>query len=130
MNVTKTLPSGAKLEFHQAPWKDARKLCQALASEALILKMNLSTEIDINFFKDLVCTAIHSEKIEAAIWVCMQRALYNGLKVTEDTFEPEEARQDYYPACIEIAQENAGPFMKGLYAPYAEKLKGLIKALP
>lgn len=124
-----TLPSGAKLEVQVAPFTLSKSLYMAVAEEAKALKLDPGAEVDVNFFKDIFCTGIASKKIEMALAECMKRATYNGLKITDDTWEPLEARQDYLPACFEVAQENIKPFMKSLYAQFAESLTAMKKAL-
>lgn len=110
------MPSGAKLAITVSPFAVSRSLYQAILEELKLTKLNPSDEIDINLFKDLMCIGFSSKKIEACIWECMKRVTYNGVKVTLETFEPLEAREDYFAACIEVIKENAMPFMKSLYA--------------
>lgn len=117
------LPSGAELSIDVAPFADARALYQACLEEGKILRLDPTAEVDANLFKDLLCTALSSKKIEAAITKCMERALYNKLKITNDTWEPVEARDDYMTACLEVAKENILPFTKSLYAQYAGLLE-------
>ncbi len=115
------LPSGAKLEITLAPFADAHALQKAMAKELINIKLTGSTDIgDTNLIKDVICSAIASDKIENAINVCMKRCTYNGVKITPDTFEPEEARGDYYQVCSEVAQENILPFTKSLYAQFGD----------
>jgi hypothetical protein len=108
------LPSGAELRITLAPFSDANALLQVALEELKNLKMAYSTEIDTNFIKDIICAGLSSKKFEAALWKCMERALYNNLKITEQTFEPAEARQDYFMVCFEVAKENIVPFTKTL----------------
>jgi hypothetical protein len=108
------LPSGAELTISKTPFAVSKSLYQAILEEAKTSKIDAATEIDINLYKDLICTAFTSNKIEMCLWGCMKRALYNGEKITESTFEPDEARQDYYPVCIEVAKHNITPFLRGL----------------
>ena len=120
------LPSKAELKITLAPFKDAKELYQAVLDEAKVLKLDPNAEIDVNLMKDLVCTALSSKKIEAALWKCMARATYNDLKITEETFEPEAARDDFMMVCWEVAQANILPFVKSLsavYAPIFQKAK-------
>ena len=98
-----------------------------VASEIKGTKISLQEQLDVNFFKDLFCMAISSPAIEAALWTCMNRCTYNGIKITEDLFEPVEARQDYIPVCFEVARVNIHPFMKSLYAQYQDTFKELVK---
>jgi hypothetical protein len=108
MILEKKLPSGAILKFNIAPFAEGKALYQAVLEEFRGLKL----------FKDLFCVALSSSKIEAALNKCIERALYNDLKIGKDTFEDVEARQDYIPLCFEIAKENIAPFAKSLYAEY------------
>lgn len=108
------LPSGAELRITLAPFSDSKALYQAFLEEIKGLKVESSTEIDTNFIKDIFCVGLASKKLEVALWKCMERALYNNLKITEATFEPVEARQDYMLVCFEVAKENIAPFTKTL----------------
>lgn len=124
-----TLPSGAKLDLHPAPFTEARDLYQALMEELKSLKLDPGAEVDVNFYKDLVCTGLSSKKVEAALLKCMARSLYNGLRITDATFEPVQAREDYIPVCVEIVTENITPFMKSLFASFQDVLKTVQSAL-
>lgn len=120
------LPSGAKLGIALSTFSTSKELSKALLSELKVLKIDGSLELDYNFVKDILCTAIESDKIEQAILKCAERATYNGSRIDEDTFEPEEARQDYIPFLKEVAMLNIAPFMKNLSA----ELKQFIAIVP
>lgn len=125
-----TLPSGAKLKITLAPFADAKALYQAMLEEAKSLQLDPEADIGHpNLIKDLFCTALSSKKIEACLVKCMERATYNDLKINNDTFEPESARDDYFTVCFEIAKENVAPFTKSLYARYSHLL-GVLKNVP
>lgn len=117
--IEKKLPSGAILKITLAPFAEAKALYQACLEELRGLKVDPKEEVDVNLFKDLFCVGLASKKIEAALDVCMKRALYKDLKIDDKTFEDIEARQDYIPACFEVAKENISPFVKSLYAEYS-----------
>ena len=117
-----TLPSGAMLKISLSPFKVARELYRAVLEEAKGLKFDPKQEIDVNMFKDLFCTAVSSRKIEETLWECFKKATYNGLGITEDTFEPLDARDDYLTACLEVAKVNILPFTKSLFAQYGTAL--------
>lgn len=108
------LPSGAELKVTLAPFDDAKVLSQCFLKEMRGVKIDGAMEIDYNFVKDIICTALYSPEIEVALWQCMKRATYNGLKIDKETFEPEEARQDYVEVCKEVALKNVAPFTKNL----------------
>ena len=120
------LPSGSELKITVGSFAESKALYQAILEEAKDLKMDAQAEVDVNLFKDLFCTMMSSKKVESALWGCMRRVTYNGLKITESTFEDVEARQDYFEVCFEVAKENILPFTKSLYAklsPILDKLK-------
>lgn len=119
------LPSGAKLEVQLAPFADSKALYQAFAMEATKLKVDATVELDVNLFKDIAAVALSSREIEKAMWVCMKRCLYKGAPITPETFEPVEAREDYLPACMEVAQENVAPFMKSLISQWKAQAGGI-----
>jgi len=121
------LPSGAELVITLAPFADSKTLYQAVLEEMKDLKLDPEAEIDVNLFKQFFCVGFSSKKIEAALWECFKRVTYNGLKVSKDTFEPEEARDDYFMVCIEVAKANIAPFVKSLYAQYSQVLGNLVK---
>lgn len=121
-----TLPSGAILKMNLAPFKVSKSLYQAVLEECKDIKLSFDTPLDVNLIKDLFCTGMSSKKIEDALYKCMERCLYNGQKISEETFEDEKAREDYMTVCIEVAKENINPFMKSLYAQYGDILKGTI----
>lgn len=117
------LKSGKELRITLAPFADSKALLQAVLKEAKALKLESSTELDIGLLKDALCTALSSREVEAALEKCMARALYDGVKITADTWENADARGDYLEVCFEVAKENIGPFMKNLSAQFA-MLKG------
>ena len=44
----------------------------------------------------------------------MKRCMYDNQKINDDSFEPEENRQDYFFVCKEVLLETMRPFLKGL----------------
>lgn len=119
--IERTLPSGATLRFNVAPFADARELYQVILSEIKDVPFNSKRELG-EVIKELVCIVASSKPVEAAIWQCFKKALYNNVKITEQTFEPVEARDDYLTACLEVTKENIMPFTKSLYAEYGHLL--------
>ena len=108
------LPSGAELTVNVAPFKDAKALFQAMAREWKELGPGIMD--NPKGMSSMFLSAFSSSDVEKALWPCMSRSLYNGEKITQDSFENEEARQDFIPACLEIVSENIVPFTKGLFS--------------
>lgn len=118
--------SGAELVVKLAPFADSKALYQALCEEGLRVKLDAAAEIDKNFFKDVFCVAMSSPKIERALWPCMERSTYNGMKIVPDTFETASAREDFIDVCMLVTEENVRPFLKNLsalFSPILERVK-------
>ncbi len=122
------LPSGSKLRLTLAPFAESKALFQACMEEAKGCGFESRTEV-LGFVKDVICTAMYSPKIEAAIRLCMKRCLIDNQQVEDKLFEAEDKRQDWVIAMYEVAQENVSPFLKGLYARYSPMLESLRKLL-
>ncbi len=111
------LPSGAVLKIDIAPFADAKALKQAVLKELKSIQVTTKTDMEV-FFKDMFCIGFSSPEIEKCLGECFKRCLYNDLRISDQTFEPENARQDYMTVCFEVAKANILPFMKSLYAEY------------
>ncbi len=116
-------PSGAKVVIGLAPFQDAIALKNAMAKELALTGMDLKVEglkdFDVAVLLPALLAMDSSPVVYAAMFKCLARCSYNGDKITETTFEPAEARGDYYDIIIACAKENLSPFFKGL----ASKLK-------
>src|ERR1700693_2374718 len=95
-----TLPSGAELKITHAPFSDSKALYQAVLEELKGMRLDPNADVDANLYKDIFCTGFASKKIEAALDQCMKRVHYNGAKITTATWEPVEAREDYFSVCL------------------------------
>lgn len=111
-----TLPSGAVLSVGLAPFADSLALYQSLLEEGKTLTLDPSQNVDANFYKDLFCVGFSSKKIEASTKKCMEKCLYNKLRIDSQTFEPVKAREDYMTVLFEVTKDNIAPFTKSLYA--------------
>lgn len=130
------LPSGAVLKIGLVPFSDAMALNEAIAEELTKIAIDSETEM-ASVYKDLFFIGISSPKIKSALWKCMGKCIYNSgkgdLKIDKDSFEPEEARQDYLTVCTEVGKRVIGPFVKSHSAVFfliLEQLKGSQKSKP
>lgn len=121
------LPSGAELKITLSPFVISRDLYQAMLEELKVIKLDMEADVDGNFFKDIFCAGFSSKRVEKCIWKCMEKALYNDLRITEDTFESEAARDDYFAVMFEVAKANVMPFTKNLSVQYGHILDLLKK---
>lgn len=120
------LPSGATLKVQPAPFAEAKALYQAVLDEMKGTPVPQSIDLG-NLLKTVLMQAFSSPRIEAALWTCFQKCLYNSgapgagdLKIDKDTFEPVAARADYTSVCLEVGEENIAPFVKSLYAVWKQ----------
>lgn len=124
--MTKNTGSGAILDLNIAGFAESHRLMKAVAKEfgsvkfstgetdlKKIMSMNLNDEM-LNSLKDLVAQFLSSSEIEAALWPCMSRCTYNGLKIDAATFEPEKSREDFIEVAKEVLVLNLRPFSKSL----------------
>ena len=115
----------AELKITLSPFSISKALYQAVLVELRALTLAPNTELDMAFFKDLVCTGFSSKAIEAALWKCMERATIDGLKVSEESFEPADRRGDYPVVFFEVARENIAPFVKSLLSEFGPMLSSV-----
>src|SRR5690242_20291792 len=116
-----TLKSGAVLTVAIASFASGNKLMKTVARELSGVDFNLElknldelSEKDINVLKNVVFRIIQSDAIEQALLECMKKCLYNDQRITLETFETEDARQDYLPVAWEVMKANLRPFFSGL----------------
>jgi hypothetical protein len=121
------LISGAELRITPGAFGESKALYQSYLEELKALKMEAKTELDFNFYKDVILSALASKNFEACLYVCMRRCVYKGkrLENVDEVFEDLEARGDYFEVCFEVAKENLLPFLKNLSQKYAHFLGDL-----
>lgn len=124
---TTTLKSGRELSLALAPFSIGSKLFKAVLAELRtinidVTKLDMSMELDlrkidprmINVIKDAFCEIAASETVEAAFFECAGRCLIDGKKITRETFEAPDAREDFLPVAWEVIKYNLSPFFRGL----------------
>ena len=121
--MKKTLASGAELDITLAPFSEAKRLYQAVLKECKGSKIEAKTEIDYNFIKDLILSVGSSELVDEALKPCLARCTYNKARITDELFEGEQARGDYFEIIMEVGKQNLLPFTKGLLSQYAGLLQ-------
>lgn len=117
-----TLTSGATLDVTTLPAFEVSDALYKAFLKDVLLPVAPDRDIDQSLLKDFFCRGFTSEDVKKALWKCMEKALYNGQKITKDTFEAEEARQDYIDVCYHVLVRNIEPFMKGLFARLSQPL--------
>ena len=120
--------SGADVKINMADFITSMKLKKAIQKALLVNKIDIAS-LDFSELKsgaissifELVLTADSNEEVENAVFKCLARCTYNGMKIEVSTFEPMEAREDYYEVIIACLKENLSPFFK----PLLSKLNAL-----
>lgn len=119
--------SGAKVVINPAGFTEAMALKNAVVKELGSAEINIDLtrirETNLNSLLPLILQVDSSEQVNAALWVCLGRCLYNSEKISEKTFEAVKARVDYYEIAVACLKENISPFLDGL-------LSKLISILP
>lgn len=108
-----------------APFRDAKRLFDAVIKEVKAAKLDPKQELDVNFIKDMLFSVVASESVEAAIWPCLAHSIYEKHRITTDSFESLEGREDFLEICYEVGKENILPFGKNLYAELSPLLGNL-----
>lgn len=117
-----TLKSGAVFLAAVAPFPDGVDLYQTIARELAAVNFDISnlelddvSSRDVNTLKNAGLQLVQSKAVLAILDRCLMRCLYNNQKiVVAQTFNPEDARGDYFPVLWEVAKVNLIPFFKSL----------------
>jgi len=119
-NLIKTLDSGAKVEIQMASFENGHRLLKAVMKEVENINLSLGdmsgdvNESVLNTIKNVAARLISSDLVESALWPCMGVVLYNGQKISRETFENANARADFLPVTKEVMVYNLAPFFKNL----------------
>lgn len=105
--------NGAKVILNPASLQDAFKLKSEIEKALIANGIKLEEAIDNDIFS-LVLALDSSETVFDLMFKCMEKSSYNGVKITKETFEPEDARGDLYEVFFYCLKVNIYPFFKGL----------------
>lgn len=98
-----TVPSCAEVIINAGGWDEANNLINTIRRNIALVPETSSfmqTEMFIRSAPDVI----------EALWKCLSRCTYNGSKITKQTFEPVETRQDYEAIVEACIDENKRPF--------------------
>lgn len=125
-----TLPSGHVLELGVPEFSSAKKLFKTLARELRDVDVNLENldlkEIggkDINVFKNVFLQVAASDAIEACVFECAAKSMLNGQKITVNTFNDVDLRQDYLLVAWEVIKLSLTPFFSSLSLRFSTPVK-------
>ena len=141
--MEKILPSGAKLVITLSDFEICDRLLIAVTKELESVGINLglkngnlsdfmNMELDkdaaLNTLKNTIMRLASSTLIRPVLWECMGRAVYNGQKVTQQTFQGEKERGDWPIVASEVLKANLLPFFPNLSLPFSTLEKVIIKS--
>lgn len=122
MNPVVKLPSGKDLEITPTPFRVSNALFKAAIEKSNSVEVSGPGDI-LGLFRGVFLGGLADAKTESCLNECMKYALYGGLKIDKDTFEPMEAREDYLTVCWEVAHHNVFPFLKNPSALFERVLQ-------
>ena len=118
-----TTKGGKKVVLNPASLDKAFKL-KALVEKALFKQnINVMDILDKEeiFFEDLfnIAMAIDSDiEVFDACFECMDKSIYDNIKITKAVFEDEEARGDLYEVLFYCLKVNVYPFFRHLLSSF------------
>lgn len=113
-NLKVKLASGADLEVTLASFSEGHRLFKA------VTRVLTGFDLSEGTVQKLSMLLLSSEEVEAALWPCMERAVYKtlecpaGLKINKALFEKAEAREDFLEISEEVLGYNLTPFSKSI----------------
>lgn len=123
--VRHILKSGRTLEIQPAKFRYAKDLLDAVLKEVKSSRLDPKQEVDVNFIKDSLLGLISSGVVESFMWPCLASCIYEKGRITPDTFEDIQSREDFLEICYEVGKANIIPFGKNLYAELSPLLGNL-----
>jgi hypothetical protein len=117
-----TTQKGSEVRINIADFITSMKLKKAVVEAIKESDVDIA-HIDLENLKagaidsilQILLTCDSSDKVNDAIFKCLARCTYNSEKITKETFEEVEAREDYYEIVIACLKENLSPFFKPLF---------------
>lgn len=130
------LPSGRIAKIRVADFQDGMRLQSRILREAAkegvnddVLKKAIGAarsgnimglDISPSALLQAATAAATSEAVMDALWPCLKRSTIDGEKITQESFDDEELRGDFFPVAIECVKVNLLPFWR----PLLSKLSG------
>lgn len=117
-----TKETGAKVVLNACPLVDAFRL-KSKIQKALLdngIKLEKAFQEDLG---QILLSIDSSEEVFMCMFECLKKSTYNGIKITPEVFESEEARQDLYEVFFYSLKVNIYPFFKALLSLFGIQLK-------
>lgn len=114
--------TGAKIVVNPCSFQAAFKLKNAIQKALLKNKVSLEAALDQDI-TSLILSIDSDEDIMECMFECLKKSTYDGVKITQDTFEAESARGDLYDIFFQCLKVNIYPFFKPLLSRFGIELK-------
>ncbi len=114
--------NNAKVILNAAPFMDAVKLKSVVQRALMGQGLNFS-DLKEEKILDIVLALDSSEEVYDALFKCLVKSSYNGIKITPETFENEGARGDFYEVAFYCLKVNLYPFFKNLLTKFGIHLE-------
>ena len=126
-----TTQTGKEVIINFPGFKDACDLKRQVELELLKINLNLGDIFSgkainsdtINTFKNALLILDSSKELEDLIFRCLTRSLYNGLKITQDTFNDIDAIAEFNTIKMQTVVQSVSPFFKNQSSVLSELIK-------
>ena len=109
--------SGADLSKIDLGGGESDKAGSTVADKEKANKAKMETA---NLLINIAMSVDSDERVYDALFKCLLRCTYDGVRITRDTFEAAETREDYYEVAIACMKVNLAPFFKPLFSKFNE----------
>jgi len=120
------LPSGAVLDVTPLDFEPAFEVSQTITRLIGLLDVDLKSldtekwgsvaDIELDAIKRPFSQILSNRELVKDANKCLAKCTYNGIRVSEKTWQPAEARKDYLYACFYALKENVFPFFEGVFS--------------
>lgn len=117
-----SLPSGVELGIGDMPASLNFNLIRVLSAELKQVDIDLGSfkgfkdlsKLDINLIKNALFQLLSSEVVYETFFQIFARCTYGGKKITQETFNTDEAKADFFLVVWEVGAHMLLPFFKHL----------------
>lgn len=118
------LPSGLKLDVTPLDFGEAFAVFQQVAKIIGLIEVDLAgidlgkdfLAQDLVKFKRPLAQLLSNQELDKVGRQCLKKCTYDGVKITDSTWNSLEARKDYLFAVFFALKENCGPFLEGAFS--------------
>lgn len=121
--------TGAKIAINTCSFEDAFRLKSLIQKSLLDNNIQLDKALEEDIL-GIIMALDSSKEVFEAMFKCLIKSTYNGIKITKETFEDEKARVDLYEIFFYCLKVNIYPFFKSLLSRFGISLEKSAKGVP